>query len=159
LSSKIFKKVTRSFTAGEIIFLQGGPSDGIYSLQKGKVSVYKTKASASGSVDIEIAQLGPGSLFGEMGMLDHTPRDASVKALEFSEVIIITREMFESQMAALPPWIMNFIKILVSRLRTTNEKLTAGMQLMEANGIKFGDEGPSAIPLDPSAISPAPPGT
>ncbi len=136
----MFKKITRAYHIGDVIFQQGSKCDGIYSVQKGLVSVYKTKATPQGPVDIELVQLGPGSMFGEMGMFDNTPRDASVKALEFTEVIIITREMFESQMAALPPWIMNFIKILSGRLRVTNEKLAVVMQTMETNGIKPPEE-------------------
>ena len=90
----------RAYAAGEIIFDQGSEVDGIYSVQTGKVSVYKTKPTPQGPVDIELVQLGPGSMFGEMGMLDQTKRDASVKAVEFTEVLIITKDMFENQTGA-----------------------------------------------------------
>ncbi len=143
MSTKLFKKVTRSYTAGEVIFLQGTACDGIYSVQSGQVSVYKTKATSHGPVEFELVKLGPGSMFGEMGMLDNSLRDASVKALEFTQVIIITKDMFESQMAALPPWVMNFIKIINGRLRTTNERLTKTLQMIEAQGIKLQDDMPA----------------
>jgi CRP-like cAMP-binding protein len=97
-------------------------------------------------------------MFGEMGMLDHTKRDASVKALEFTEVLIITKEMFESQMTALQPWILNFIKILISRLRTTNDRLAGALQMMEANGLKLDERAPgdkAANPDPPAADKPA----
>jgi CRP-like cAMP-binding protein len=87
-----------------------------------------------------LVQLGPGSMFGEMGMLDQARRDASVKALEFTEVLIITKDMFENQLTLLPAWIVNFIKILVSRLRTTNDKLAAAIQLLEMHGLKLVEE-------------------
>lgn len=150
--SKLFRKITRTFAAGELIFLQGSDCDGIYSVQSGWVSVYKTKPSPQGPIDIELVKLGPGSMFGEMGMLDQTKRDASVRALEFTEVIIITKDMFETQMAALPPWILNFIKILISRLRITNEKLAAALQQLEANGLKLPDD--KASPEKPEADKP-----
>lgn len=140
MASKLFKKVIRAYAAGEIIFTEGSEVDGIYSVQSGKVSVYKTKATAQGPVDIELVQLGPGSMFGEMGMLDQARRDASVKAVDFTEVLIITKDMFENQLTLLPAWIVNFIKILVSRLRITNDKLTAAIQLLEMNGLKLADE-------------------
>ncbi len=184
VASKLFKKVVRTYTAGEIIFRQGDASDGIYSVQSGWVTVYKTKPTPQGPADIEIAKLGPGSLFGEMGMLDQTRRDATVKALEFTEVVIITKDMFESQMTALPPWVTNFIKILITRLRATNSKLTDAVQQLEAHGILLAEEkhgaaadpfldkaheasktgAPAAagnpVPPRPSAsISPAPPGS
>jgi CRP-like cAMP-binding protein len=144
VASKLFKKVIRAYASGEIIFTEGSDVDGIYSVQSGRVSVFKTKATPQGPVDIELVQLGPGSMFGEMGMLDQTKRDASVKAIDFTEVLIITKDMFESQLAQLPNWIVNFIKILISRLRITNDKLTVAIQLLEANGLKLDDKTPGA---------------
>ncbi|MEO7427375.1 MAG: Crp/Fnr family transcriptional regulator [Fibrobacteria bacterium] len=142
MSSKLFKKVVRAYAAGEVIFEQGSAVDGIYSVQTGRVSVYKIKPALEGYAEIELVQLGPGSMFGEMGMLDQTVRDASVKAIEFTEVLIITKEMFEYQMTQLPAWIVNFIKILLSRLRNTNNKLASALQLLEANGLKLPEDKP-----------------
>lgn len=148
--SKLFKKVTRAYASGEIIFQQGADADGIYSVQSGRVSVYKTKPTPNGPQDIELVQLGPGSMFGEMGMLGQTKRDASVKAIDFTEVLIITNEMFEAQLASLAPWVNNFIKILINRLRATNDRLAAAMQMLEANGLKLEGEKPAA-PSAPAA--------
>lgn len=152
--SKLFKKVTRAYASGEIIFEQGANVDGIYSVQSGRVSVYKTKPTPNGPQDIELVQLGPGSMFGEMGMLGQTKRDASVKAIDFTEVLIITNEMFEAQLASLAPWVTNFIKILINRLRNTNDRLAAAMQMLEANGLKLETDKPAG---PPSAAPPAPP--
>jgi CRP/FNR family cyclic AMP-dependent transcriptional regulator len=140
--AKIFKKVVRTYTAGEIIFTEGADADGIYSIQSGRVSVFKTVPSPKGASDIELANLGPGSMFGEMAMLGQIKRDASVRAVEFTEVIIITNDMFENQLGSLPPWAMNFIKILINRMRTTNDRLAGAMQLLEAHGLKLPDDKP-----------------
>ena len=160
MASKLYKKVERCYNAGEVIFEQGAPTDGIYSVKIGTVSIYKTKPTPNGPVDIEIVRLGPGSMFGEMGMLDQTNRDASVKAVDYVECIVITKDMFENQMAALPPWVVNFIKILISRLRITNEKLLSTLQTLEANGLTPVDAkeaaaapGAAVPPADQSAAS------
>jgi CRP-like cAMP-binding protein len=154
-----------------VIFRQGDPCDGIYSVKVGAVSVYKTKPTPSGAAEIELVRLGPGSMFGEMGMFDQTRRDASVKAVEYTECIVITREMFDSQMAALPAWVVNFVKILVGRLRSTNDRLTAALQILEAHGLAPAEADaaasaqgtakpatPSDAPESPSPVSPAPAG-
>lgn len=156
---KLFKKVVRGYAAGEIVFTQGSDADGIYSVQTGRVSVFKTIPGPNGPQEIELVQLGPGSMFGEMAMLGHTQRDASVRAVEFTEVIIITNEMFESQMASLPPWVVNFVKILINRLRSTNDKLAAAMQLLDSHGLKLPDEkgGPPGATTGPGASAPKPP--
>jgi CRP-like cAMP-binding protein len=140
--AKLFKKVVRTYAAGEIIFTEGSDADGIYSIQSGRVSVFKTVPGPKGHWEIELATLGPGSMFGEMAMLGQVKRDASVRAVDFTEALIITNEMFENQMLALPPWVMNFIKILINRMRTTNDRLAAAMQLLEAHGLKLPDEKP-----------------
>jgi CRP-like cAMP-binding protein len=155
--NKIYRKVERCFNAGEVIFRQGDPCDGIYSVKVGAVSVYKTTPTATGPADVELVRLGPGSMFGEMGMLDQTRRDASVKAVDYTECIVITREM-----AALPAWVVNFIKILVGRLRNTNDRLTAALQILEAHGLApaeagAGTQAQEAAPADAPA-SPAPQG-
>lgn len=158
MAGKLYKKVERCFNAGEVIFEQGAPADGIYSLKLGRVSVYKTKPTPNGPVDIELVRLGPGSMFGEMGMLDQTPRDASVRALEYTECVVITQEMFENQMASLPPWVVNFIKILISRLRITNDKLLSTLQTLEAHGLAPADakEGAPAAAAPPAAAQDKP---
>ncbi|GEM_PF-2503942 len=153
MATKLFKKVVRAYASGEIIFTEGSDVDGIYSVQSGRVSVFKTKATPQGPVDIELVQLGPGSMFGEMGMLDQTKRDASVKAVDFTEVLIITKDMFENQLTQLPPWIVNFIKILISRLRITNDKLTAAIQMLEANGLKLAEDKPAPTAASAAAAS------
>ncbi len=144
--AKLFKKVVRAYAAGEILFTQGSDADGIYSIQSGRVSVFKTIPGPNGPREIELAALGPGSMFGEMAMLGQTQRDASVRALDFTEVLIITNEMFESQMAALAPWVVNFVKILINRLRNTNDRLAAALQALEANGLKLDEDKPSPAP-------------
>lgn len=159
MAGKLYKKVERCFNAGEVIFQQGDPSDGIYSVKLGRVSVYKSKPAPNGMQDIEIVRLGPGSMFGEMGMLDQTRRDASVRAVEYTECVVITQDMFENQMSTLPPWVVNFIKILISRLRTTNEKLIATLKVLEAHGLSVeekSDASQQAPAATPSAIAPAP---
>jgi CRP-like cAMP-binding protein len=126
---KIFRKVVRSYKAGDVIFPPAGP------------------------VDMELVKLGPGSMFGEMGMLDQTKRDASVKALEYSEVLVITPDMFEDQMKSLPAWVVNFIKILISRLRITNEKLVAAQQRLEGSGLLVHGESSPALESVPAAAA------
>jgi CRP-like cAMP-binding protein len=124
-NKKIFSKLVRSYPTGNIIFNEGDTWDGLYCVQIGKVSVFKTQKGKEGHKIVELAQLGPGSLIGEMGLFEKTKRDASVKAIEYTEMLIISREMFDEQMTRVPPWMVNLFKILTQRLRVTNERLMA----------------------------------
>ncbi len=114
-------KNLRTFQRDECLFREGDAWDGMYCIQKGKVSIYKKKGPRT-SEEIELAQLGPGSLLGEMGIFEQTPRDATARALETTEVFIVNKELFEDQLKSLPPWLTGVVRVLASRLRVANAK-------------------------------------
>ncbi len=136
--TKIFKKIERHFKAGEMIFREGDVCDGIYSIQSGLVTIFKLMPADMNVVQVELARLGPGTLFGEMGIFQPDGRrEANVKALEFTKIIIITPQMLEEQIGNLPAWAGNIFRILVERLQVTNDRLldaTAKLQELEALG-------------------------
>lgn len=62
----------RDYKAGEIIFHQGEPAAGMYIIEKGKVQVYFEPTQQV------IAELHDGDFFGELALLDDSPRTATV---------------------------------------------------------------------------------
>lgn len=122
---KLFTKVTRAYPAGAVIFNEGDAWNGLYCVQTGRVAVYKNLRTTDEDNRLELAQLGPGSLIGEMGLFDKDKREATVQALEYTEMLVISREMFDEQMAKVPPWMVNLFQLLTQRLRMTNERLVA----------------------------------
>ena len=78
--------------AEAILFLAGDPGDGCYRVNEGllKISI----ASASGAERI-LAILGPGSIVGDMAMIDGRPRSASVSALRDCTLSFVSRAAFE----------------------------------------------------------------
>jgi CRP-like cAMP-binding protein len=119
--NKMYRKIVRAYHPGEILFQEGDAWDGMYCIQKGSVGVYKKQALPAGG-EVELARLGPGSLLGELGIFEPAARDAGVKALEATEALVVTRQMFEEQLKSLPPWVAGVVKVLVSRLRAANAK-------------------------------------
>lgn len=63
---------------GEVIFREGEPATEMYVLLAGELEV--VKASRSGR-ETRVAILGPGDVFGEMAILDHEARSATVRSL------------------------------------------------------------------------------
>jgi hypothetical protein len=59
--------------AGEIVFAQGDEADGCYVIERGRVSVIGDGRP--------VAELGPGELVGEIGLLRQVPRTATVRAV------------------------------------------------------------------------------
>src|SRR5262245_40606928 len=82
-----------SLNADQTVFLDGDPGDGCYRVEDG---LLKVSVVASGGGERILAIHGPGSLVGELSMIDGAPRSASVFALRPSKLSFISRTDFES---------------------------------------------------------------
>jgi len=120
---KYYTRKVKKYAPGDVVFTENSECDGMYIVDKGRVRVYKTVVNAGKQQIIELCTLGPKSMFGEMAMIDESRRSASVQAIEPTECTIITKKIFEDQLAQIPPWMVNMIRILVQRIRETNDKL------------------------------------
>lgn len=120
---RFYTRKIKKYAKGETIFAENAPCDGMYIVDKGKVRVFKTTVVNGVRKEIELCELGPRAMFGEMSMIDEESRSASVQAIAPTECTVITKQIFEDQLTRIPPWMVNMIKILVRRLRDTNEKL------------------------------------
>ena len=120
---KYYVRQIRKYAKGEIIFSENSPCDGMYIIDSGRVRVFKTMDDGKKKTEIDLCILGQKAMFGEMGMIDESPRSATVQTLEPTVCTVITKQIFEDQLSKIPAWMVNMIKILVSRLRETNEKL------------------------------------
>lgn len=120
---KYYTRVVKKFSSGEMIFSENSPCDGMYIIDSGKVRVFKSIQIGKQLKEVELCTLGPKAMFGEMAMIDENKRSASVQAVDNTACTIITKKIFEDQLSKIPLWMVNLIKILVSRLRETNDKL------------------------------------
>jgi NADH dehydrogenase len=82
---------TAHYEAGEEIVRQGDRADLFYVVLKGQVQV----VNQSDDGPREVARLGPGEYFGEIGLLKSQPRNATVRALESVDVLSLERPDFE----------------------------------------------------------------
>lgn len=116
--------------ADQALFVAGDPGDGCYRVEQGllKVSVM----SPAGGERI-LAILGPGTLVGELAMIDAQPRSASVTAARDSELSFISRAAFEQVAADHPDVYRHIVKLLVRRLRDTNT-VVAAMSFLSLKG-------------------------
>jgi CRP-like cAMP-binding protein len=82
------ERETRSFDAGQVIFLAGEPGDCMYVVMEGQVEL-----SVRGQV---LERLGPGGVLGEMALIDNAPRSASAVTRSDTRLVPIRRDRFEA---------------------------------------------------------------
>lgn len=88
----------RSYESGEFIFHINQPGAAIFFIKKGDVRIFIPAAyldDEKKKKDIEIAILTHGDFFGELALLDNSPRSASVMAKTQTETMAIFRGDFE----------------------------------------------------------------
>lgn len=83
----------RKFERNEVIFHEGDVADSVHLVDRGRVAV---RTSTSLGDTATLAVLGPGEIFGELGLLTASGRrTASAVALEATETLRIDRHAFE----------------------------------------------------------------
>lgn len=80
----------RNYLKDEVIFDQGDEGQALYIVQSGMVLICRQGQPSEG----RIAQLGPGRLFGELALLDDSPRAAQARAEENSTLAVLFRADF-----------------------------------------------------------------
>ncbi len=114
-----------TYPTGTCIFEHGDIGDKLYIILSGRVRISR---NVPGMGEEALAVLNPGAIFGEMALLDDTPRSADARVHEKCSLMVISREAFEDllflnkDLAYEVLWSM--VRILSSRLRETTDKLT-----------------------------------
>jgi CRP/FNR family cyclic AMP-dependent transcriptional regulator len=111
----------RAYAPGAVIVRQGDTSMSFYVVLSGKVRVVR---HSSGDDGVDIVEEGPGSFFGEMGVIDDLPRAATVVALEPTECGLLAKWDFQRELAADPGIALSLISVLNARIRTLEDRLT-----------------------------------
>ncbi len=120
------KSEVREFTAGMVIIREHEPGDSAFIVLSGEVEVCKHIEGQR----VALGRMGPGSIFGEMSLLDDRPRSATVVALGPTRVSVIDRSRFASILAAVPREVRPLFSALSDRLRTTSA-LVSGLSQKE----------------------------
>jgi CRP/FNR family cyclic AMP-dependent transcriptional regulator len=108
----------KQLNTGEVLFKDGDPGDEMYLIKSGKVRISKP----AGDVEKTLAVLKEGDFFGEMSVIDGSPRSATATAIEPTELVIFDREVFMNQVRE-NPLIEYVLHTLIKRLRETDEQI------------------------------------
>ncbi len=103
--------------AGQTVCQQGTPSHQAFYIESGMVEVVIDEDGHS----VKLAEIGPGEVFGEMGVLESEMRFATVKATEKSVISVMSRDELETRIARIDdPVVSALINGLSKRLRATS---------------------------------------
>ncbi|GEM_PF-991116 len=119
--SNMVHKVSAS--SGDTIVKEGEPSDRLFLIINGIGVVKKGLANEPEKI---LAYLMPGNTFGEVGILEHKPRSATVAALTDVELIEIPSNLFESLLMKFPKLGIELARLLGYYLTQTNNRITRG---------------------------------
>lgn len=114
--------VPRSYDTGEEIVVEGSTGLGLFVITGGRVEVTR----GTGEEKVVFAELGSGDLLGEMSLVDDQPRSATVRTLEPTTCLLITRGSFQSLVDREPDIAWCIVPVLATRLRALQEELIAG---------------------------------
>ena len=158
--------------AGEWLFRQGDPADGVYIVQAGRLDVVLESDEEAELLRV----LGPESVVGELALLADTERSASIRARRDSELLKLSRSEFDALVAEDPGFTGELVRLMgvqlqVSRaLQAPGPSATSVIVVMPAHeglplqavvsglvdelcvgGTVARLDGPVATPLDPAA--------
>ncbi len=105
----------KRFDADEKIFVQDDEASCMYVVRSGRVGIV-----ASGAY---LETVGPNGTFGEMALIDGSPRSATAIVREPAEVAVIDEKAFLYLVEKNPAFALDMMRRLAARIRRMNESL------------------------------------
>jgi CRP/FNR family cyclic AMP-dependent transcriptional regulator len=120
----------RSASRSSVIMAAGDPIDSLYIVISGRLKVMMAEADGK---EVILSLIGPGEFFGEMGLIDDSPRSASVVAIEPCELLSVTKRDFRKCLQENFEMAMTVMRGLVRRLREADRKI-GSLALLDVYG-------------------------
>ena len=110
----------RTFPTGASLFHRGDPADGMLWVEKGRIRVF---VESEAGREVTLAVRGPGSVVGEMALLDGQMRSASCRALDEVRCWGLARESFDRFLMAHPEAMRSLLATLSQKLREAGQQV------------------------------------
>lgn len=110
-SMNLFRNVTdaNTFEAGSTICREGDAGTTLFAIVEGQVDILRG--------DVLIESFGPGDFFGEMSLIDQSPRSATARAKTQCRIAIIDERRFGFMVQQTPFFALEILRTLTVRLR------------------------------------------
>ena len=107
-----FERFAKEYEPGQVIIAEYEPGDSFYLIQSGRVQLVKCVNGTSKNLDI----LKPGEFFGEMAILDKSPRSATCMAAGHVKCLEFNKENFELLITGNPQTALVLLKLFCKRI-------------------------------------------
>jgi CRP-like cAMP-binding protein len=108
----------KTFERGEVLLEEDAPATGLYILLHGRLVVTKGRDDE----EVQLAELNPGEMFGEMSLLSNTPTTAKVTAVTDCFVIRLSKRKFQEVMMT-HPHVLEVVAKISEERKQDNEHL------------------------------------
>jgi CRP/FNR family cyclic AMP-dependent transcriptional regulator len=116
------ERITREepYVDGERVVREGDPGEDLYLVMEGEVSIWR---GLDGDSPRRLNTLGAGSYFGEMSVLDHQPRSASVVTTCPSRLLVLEGGRLRELILDQPEIAFEIFRVLTDRVRAAEARL------------------------------------
>lgn len=118
-SLPMFDRFSKSYKKGDVIITEYEPGETFYLVQTGEVQVVKCINNSIKNIDI----LKPGEFFGEMAILDNSPRGATCVAKGPVTCLEFNKANFKTVVTGNPQIVMMLLKLFCKRIYDQQRKL------------------------------------
>lgn len=116
ISTDDFRKdPSRTYKAGETVFREGDEGFVMYVVLEGAVKLSVTGRS--------VEKVVKGGVFGEMALIDASPRSATAMAVTDCTLVSVTTERFKSLIQETPGFALEIMSIMAARLRSMDRRI------------------------------------
>jgi len=153
----------RKYSAGELIFSEGDPCDGLFVVQTGNIRIFKSSAGGREQV---LSIDGPGSSVAELPVFDGGNYPASAQAVNDCTLLFFSRQDFQALCLQHPQVALKVLKVVGARLRklvgiieelsftTVRHRLIALLvRLGKSDGMRTGDAVTLTLPANNSELA------
>jgi len=115
-------KFRQRYRKSEVIFEEGSTGSEMYLIHSGRVLLSVRQSEAQ---QVPIVVLNPGDFFGEMALVDDSPRSATASAVEDgTELIVMDRARFLFMVRQQPEFALSLMHTLCRRIRDMDKRLS-----------------------------------
>ncbi len=146
-----FERFVKTFEPGSVIITEYEPGETFYLIQSGSIQLVKCVNGVRKNLDI----LRPGEFFGEMAILENSPRSATCVAIDRVEVLEFNKANFEALITGNPQMALILLKLFCKRIYDQKRRIkilviTDPQSRVAAVFMMLDEMNPGADPMDKS---------